>query len=396
MHIIALEYEPTSLRGGQQLSFLDVCRSLSERGHSISLLYLRDGNLLEEYQRFCAEIVKVNGYLLDRRKLATSVLNLLTDIRKISAHRDSIVYSNQLVDTFFGYTLAFAKNVPLVCHLRQPASRLPVSRSGISQRTKSQPFQFQKFIGRKGVNRFITISNQTKREWIASGVGEKKIEVVYNGINPGKFKPPTNLAKLREEWHIHENTQIISYAGRLDTEKGIETLIKAFALLVRKNDISVRLLIAGKPLIHSNPEAGERYKESLNQLITHLGIEQQVSFLGHLTNVMPLYQVSDVTVLPSLWSEPFGRTIIESMACETPVVASRVGGIPEILTGEFASGLFEPGNEEDLCETLSQKMDWRDADPQLGRRCRTHVQQNFNIDKTIAGIENVLLKVVKR
>ena len=67
-----------------------------------------------------------------------------------------------------------------------------------------------------------------------------------------------------------------------------------------------------------------------------------------------LLRASDVTVLPSIWSEPFGRIAIESMACETPVVASRVGGIPEILTGEFAEGLFEPGSSTDLAMDLAR------------------------------------------
>jgi glycosyltransferase involved in cell wall biosynthesis len=59
-------------------------------------------------------------------------------------------------------------------------------------------------------------------------------------------------------------------------------------------------------------------------------------------------------------SEPFGRTIVESMACGTSVVGSRTGGIPEILIGEFQNGLFEPGNERDLADTLSRIMNWRD------------------------------------
>ena len=107
-----------------------------------------------------------------------------------------------------------------------------------------------------------------------------------------------------------------------------------------------------------------------------------------------MYQVSDVTVLPSLWSEPFGRTNIESMACGTPVVASRIGGITEILTGEFQAGLFEPGNEQDLADTLSRIISWREKDPDLGKRCRDHVLSNYTLDKMVDGIEKVLLKVV--
>lgn len=181
--------------------------------------------------------------------------------------------------------------------------------------------------------------------------------------------------------------------GRLDRYKGVETLIRASALLLKHN-VNMKLLIAGKPLRHPNPEEGEKYKQSLEQLSTDLGVEKYVDFLGHVTNTISLYQVSDVTVLPSLWAEPFGRTIIESMACGTPVVASRTGGIPEILTGEFQCGLFEPGNEQSLSDALNQMINWRDRAPEFGERCRKHVLDKFSLDRTVAEIEKVLLRVV--
>jgi glycosyltransferase involved in cell wall biosynthesis len=121
-----------------------------------------------------------------------------------------------------------------------------------------------------------------------------------------------------------------------------------------------------------------------------------VDFLGYIANIVSIYQISDVTVLPSVWSEPFGRTIIESMACGTPVVASRTGGIPEILTGEFESSLFEPKDERDLADKLNTIMNWRDTNTQLGERCRNHVLSKFTLDKMVDGIERVLLKVVKQ
>jgi glycosyltransferase involved in cell wall biosynthesis len=144
-------------------------------------------------------------------------------------------------------------------------------------------------------------------------------------------------------------------------------------------------LVAGKSLFQ-----GDDYRKSLEQLATELGIESYINFLGHITNTTSLFQVSDVTVLPSLWSEPFPRSIIESMACGTPVVASRIGGIPESLTGEFQNGLSEPGNEQGLSETLNQIMNWRDKDPLLGERCREYAVSKFSIDTMVDGVENVL------
>lgn len=374
MHIIALENHPSSLRGGQELFLLEACRGLARRGHDVSLLYVTEGNLLQEYQKFSTHIVKVDSFSLDRSKIAR-IFNFFADIWNIPTSQSSVVFSNRYHDTLFGSFLALSKNISHVSFLQLP----PLEHG----------FPRPLAIGLKGVKRFIALSNQTKLDWVKSGFNEEKIDIVHGGTNPEIFKPTSDFSQARKEWNIPESTKIISYVGRLDKEKGLETLIKAFALL-KKSNLDAKLLIAGKPL-----SQGEEYKKSLEQLVIDLGIEQDVDFLGHVANTTSVYQVSDVAVLPSLWSEPFGRTNIESMACGTPVVASRTGGITEILTEEFQNGLFEPGNEQELADTLDRIVYWRDKDPTLGKRCRDHILSNFTLDTMVDGIEKVLLRVVK-
>jgi glycosyltransferase involved in cell wall biosynthesis len=387
MHLIVLENEPSSCRGGQELSLFEVCRALSERGHKISLIYIQEGNLLEGYQAFCDQILKINRYVFDRRR-TTEVLEFIASLAaasKITASKNSVVLINQYHEAFFGSCLSFFKNTNFVSFLRIP------------------PFAFnsQKRIGLKGINKFIAVSNHTKLDWVKFGIAADKIAVVYNGTNTEKFKPLENNITNKKQWNIPEDVRVITYVGRLDKTKGLETLIGAFSLLVI-NGINAKLLIAGKPLVHlgedgkESPIIGEKYKLSLQQLSKDLGIEKNVDFLGHVADTVSLYQVSDVTVLPSRWSEPFGRVIIESMACGTPVVASRIGGIPEVLTGEFQQWLFEPGNQLDLADKLNRIIHWRDRDSHLAYRCREHVLGKFTIDKMIDGIEKVLLQVVKQ
>lgn len=373
MHIIALENHPSSLRGGQELFLLEACRGLARRGHKVSLLYVTEGNLLGEYQKF-STLVKIDSFSLDRSKLA-HILNFFADIWNTPTSQSSVVFSNRYHDTLFGSLLALSKNISHVSFLQLP----PLEHG----------FPRPLAIGLKGVKRFVALSKQTKLDWVKSGFNEKKIDIVHGGTNPEIFKPTSDFSLSRKEWNIPESTKIISYVGRLDKEKGLETLIKAFGLL-KKSGLNAKLLIAGKPL-----SQGEEYKKSLEQLVIDLGLEQDVDFLGHVANTTSVYQVSDVAVLPSLWSEPFGRTNIESMACGTPVVASRTGGITEILTEEFQNGLFEPGNEQELADTLDRIVYWRDKDPTLGKRCRDHILSNFTLDTMVDGIEKVLLKVVK-
>ncbi len=373
MNIIVLENEPSSRRGGQELSLLEVCRGLSQRGHTITLLYLKAGDLLDQYREFCTNILKVDDYDYDRRKLK-ALLKFFADIWKIPVGQNTVIYSNRYHDVSFGYLLALLKRSSFVCHLRLPPPE------GLGT---------QHIRGIKGAKKFITTSKKTKLDWIQSGfLNEGKIEVVHNTINSQKFLPSRNFYQTRQKRNIPANTKVISYVGRLDREKGLETLIKAFALL-QKNSPNSRLLIAGKTL-----STEEAYQKTLKQLCADLGVEKDVDFLGHVSDTVSLYQTSDVTVLPSLWSEPFGRVILESMACGTPVVASRVGGIPEVLTGEFQRGLFEPGNEQDLLAKLTGILNWREMTPLLGKRCREYVLDKFRSERMVDSIEKVLLKAV--
>ena len=391
MHIIVLEQQPSSARGGQELNLFEICRTLSEKGHKISLFYVKHGDLVEKYQEFCQQVIKVKSYGFDRRKISDiiSFLPSFTDIWKVSTQENSVVFINQYPDAFYGYLVSLFKKIPFVCYLQIPP---PVNRGEMN---------LQRRIGMKGVNQFIAVSQQTKNEWLQElGLTDEKIDLVYNGTNLGKFKPSENLGELRNSWNIPEDTKVISYVGRLDKDKGLELLIEAFALFL-KTGKKAKLFITGKPLLHFSPDgkecplAGEEYKQSLNQIAIDLGIENSVQFLGHLSNPTPVYQLSDLTVVPSLWSEPFGRVVIESMACGTPVIGSRIGGIPEILTGEFAAGLFEPGNKQDLADTLNKMVDWREVNPQFGARIREYTFNKFSLKSMIDGVEKVLLKVVE-
>lgn len=385
MHIVALEDAPTSLRGGQELNLFEICQGLAQRGHQISLIYSKDGNLLDRYQQFCQRTIKVDRYGFDRRNLLdiASFLPNLAKIPTIPIPLDSVLLSNSCHPAFFSYLLSLYRKRPLVCYIQTP----------------SLSFNRQKLIGLNGVNQFITVSHQMKQYWANLGYQPQKIDVVHNGTDLSKFHPTNDLAQVRQRYDIPDRSRVISYVGRLDTEKGLETLIKAFALLTQIEP-NVRLLIAGKSIMSINLEAqegiaiGKDYQHVLEQLAIDLGVKEQIRFLGHIANPTTLYQASDVTVVPSLWAEPFGRVVIEAMACGTPVVGSKTGGIPEILTGEFQHHLVAPGHQQDLAQTLHRVLNWRTSDPELGQRCREHVLNQFSLEKMVDGIEKVLIKVM--
>ncbi|MEL6881408.1 MAG: glycosyltransferase family 4 protein [Cyanobacteria bacterium J06607_10] len=387
MNITVLENQPSSRRGGQELSLFDVCRGLAKKGHSITLLYTATGNLLDQYATFCSDLIKVDNYRFNAKRPLQSLSTLLPDLWTTALKKADVVYSNQYHDSFFGCTLSRLKQIPFVCHLRLP----PPS-----------PLGWQWKIGMKGASRLIAVSNHTKQEWCQLGYSADAIDVVYNGINETIFSPASSVAAARQQLGLPADRYVVSYVGRLDRHKGIETLIQGFAQLnqpqanqphanqPQANQPQACLAIAGKP---HNDNAS--YLAELQSLAAHLNVAEKVVFLGHVDRPVQVYQSSDLVVLPSEWPEPFGRTIIEAMSSGVPVLASRVGGIPEILTDSFSHGLFESANPHSIAEKLHQHLPWREQNPTLGRQCREHVLDKFTLDAALANVERSLLKAVQ-
>jgi glycosyltransferase involved in cell wall biosynthesis len=372
MRVLVLENEPSSRRGGQELSLLDVCQGLAARGHHIELLHTADGNLLERYRGFSDRIDRVKAYAVDRSRTVRSALRLLSDAMQPGRPAPDVIYANQYLDSLFARLLSWRFRRPFVCHVRLPPPDM---------------FCGQYRWGMNGAVRLIAISKQTRDDYAARGFRSDRIDVVHNGIDMRACRPSTPRAVVRERLGIDPQAFLAVFAGRLHPGKGIDVLIDAVASLPP----SPHLVIAGQEL---QDGSGRHYEQELRDRAETSGLASRCHFVGHVEHAADLFAAADVVVLPSLISEAFGRVVIEAMCCETPVVASRIGGIPEILTGEFEHSLFEPGDVSGLAVRLLALRSWRQRDPELGRRCRAHVEDRFDVTRMVAGVEASLQSAV--
>jgi glycosyltransferase involved in cell wall biosynthesis len=380
MRILALENEATSMRGGQEISLLDVCSGLAGKGHQITLAYVTPGDLEDDYRRICHRMVRVRTYSIDRSRTVMSLRDFLISLWAVRGARPDVVYANQYQDSLFAGIARRFNRTPFVCHLRLPPPDVMCTqfRLGMSQTT-----------------RLIAISEQTKRDWVACGYRSDAIDVVYNGIDPNRYVRRTGRSECRHALGVPVDDLLVTYAGRLHPAKGVETLLEGFSLIAHKRPS--HLVVAGRAAVMPGSGGGMRdYLGELRALAERLGIARAITWIDHQRDIAGLFSASDVTVLPSLWSEPFGRVVIESMACETPVVASRVGGISEILTGEFADWMVTAGQPDELASRVLEVADVTGADPRIGQRARAHVASRFSVDRMIDGVEHVLLDTVER
>jgi len=170
-------------------------------------------------------------------------------------------------------------------------------------------------------------------------VCNREIFVIPNGIDLNIFE---GLSKdeLRKKFGLNKTQKTILYAGTLRPVKGLTYLIEAVKIINDKNN---RLLLVGY---------GEE-REHLENLVKKLKIENIVTFVGEVSNkeVFEYMTASDVLVLPSL-SEGFPNVILEAMASGLPIIATKVGGVPEIINNEVNGFLIDPKNPQQICEKI--------------------------------------------
>ena len=408
MRLLVLENEPSHGRGGQEMSLFDICRGMAERGHQVHLLYNREGNLLPLYRGFCCSVTRAGEYSIDRKALPRSLLQWARSLSAVSRTGVDVVYCNQYLDALFAGMAARKLRVPLVCHLRLP----PPDR-----------FCGQWQFGLGAATRFIAVSHATSEQYIRAGFRKDTITVVYNGIDPSQFAPADDREATRQTLGIPGNAFTVIYTGRIDPVKNPEMLIEAFARIspemlspphefgawplenptnriplprpTRTPGERPHLLMVGSTVEQTTAGPGPAYAETLYALCRRLKVEERVHWLGRRADVPALFRAADLLALPSRFQEPFGRVLIEAMACGIPAVATAVGGIPEILSGPFNRFLVPSGDVDQLAAVVGSLSRWRETDPDLGQRCRDHVIRNFPLTSTLDGAERCLLEAVQ-
>lgn len=205
----------------------------------------------------------------------------------------------------------------------------------------------------------VIVSTEEERQDIARyyGAPRHNIEVIPAGVNLEMFQPVDRAearAALASEWGIRDDERVILYVGRIEPLKGIDILLRALPML--EHDGAVRALIVG-----GNPDNDVEI-ERLKSLAAELGIADSVTFTGSVPQtVLPTYySAADVFSLPS-HSESFGLAPLEAMACGTPAVVSRVGGLKTFIrSGE--NGYLVPWR---CPESFAQRFDTLLANPEL-------------------------------
>lgn len=223
----------------------------------------------------------------------------------------------------------------------------------------------------------ICVSNYVAK---TSAPGSLPKRVVYNPISLDRFDRGRSL---RDELGFPAHAVIVTFLGQIRDIKGVQDFI---AMAHRISNPDTRFLIAGE-CRDPNKYPGSYSEQDLHKLA---GSDSRIRYIGYVEQVENVYQTADIVVVPSRWQEPLGLINLEAGACRKPVVATNVGGIPEVIDDGVNGFLVEPGDVVGLAQRVGQLI----ADPamrsRLGEAGRTRVEQFFT-SQPIREFEKLLL-----
>ncbi len=182
------------------------------------------------------------------------------------------------------------------------------------------------------MDHLVAVSRAIEHKIAEERPSDVPVSLIYNGVDLVRYDHTDPCCTLREEYGLPEHAQIVGVVARLEPEKGHPTLLDAWPAVVRRVPLA-RLLVVGE---------GSR-REELEAQAAALGIADTVVFTGRRDDVPAVTAALDVAVLPS-YREAQGLTILEAMALSRPVVASAVGGIPEMII-DGQTGLLVPSHD---------------------------------------------------
>lgn len=295
-------------------------------------------------------------------KVSVNFFNVLrmgfTVIKKVKIFKPDIVHLNNFELNFYlPIFLRMFTKVKIVCHMRELQ---------IKQRKLFGIFEL--LLGNY-VDSIIVISLAVKNIFLSQKV-LNKMHLLYNAVDSNFLIIKVSAKKTREDLLINEGDFLIVSAGRITEWKGYDVLLKA----VEKTGIAnLAVCIAGDA---SLGESG--YLNKLKILSKQLGLESKVKFVGFVRDIGSLLNACDLLVHSPVKDEPLGRTILEAMSLGKPVVASRNGGIVEIIEEKKNGFLFSPGNAEELSKLIGLFYYDCRLRKSIGEHAKETIEQRFS------------------
>ncbi|MFC1884331.1 glycosyltransferase family 4 protein [Thermodesulfobacteriota bacterium] len=365
--------------GGAERVVQSIMNSIDkENVDAVGIFFSKSGKEPEKFFKGIKDkSLKIYKILLTRSrfKYLNPVLNIIELYTILKKEDANLIHSHGYRADVIGVIIAKILNIPIIstCHGYISTNKI---------------LRFYNFIDRLALrffNKIISVSETIKRDLVKAGVKKNKVLVIQNCIS---FH---GLSRIKEEFRdsmrdkvgIHKKDMAIGYIGRLEKEKGLEYLLKAGSNLCKEFKNLIFILVG----------AGD-YRVTLEKMSKELKLNLKTIFVGFQSEPEKWLSAFDIFVLPSI-TEGTPMVLLEAMSIGVPVVATSVGGIPDIIESEKEGILISPGSSIEL-ETGIKNILTKNVDTsRLTNSARKKIEEKFNFEKWIKKLEAVYFKQAK-
>jgi len=339
---------------GAPLCLFDIIKNLDRNKYKPVFMCPARGPLCEELAGIGVEVHTFGTF------------NLIFLLRFMRKEKISLVHANTLY-SYCGAIAGRLSGIPVLWHVHE------------DPRTNLE-FRFLIKIAPLLSTKIIVVSRAMKE---ATGLGEI-CSVVYNGVDLEAFKPqPGDVFRQRFRADV-----IVCQVGSMEPRKGTEFFVRSAPMVLEKFP-GAKFLLQGV-----SPPHQRHYLQKMKNLVQKLGIEKQVIFIGQVGDIREILNSLDVVVLASL-REPLGRVLLEAMACGKPVVATRVGGIPEVVEDGITGILVPPADPLALANAIINILSDREMAKKMGMEGRKRVEEEFSIERYVRNIERIYEEILQ-
>lgn len=229
----------------------------------------------------------------------------------------------------------------------------------------------------------IANSEAVKRGLLAVGIDGRKIRVIYNGVDPREFEGASPM-DFRQRFGWSPDSVIVGYVGQFSWNKGVWHFVKA-AELVLEQERRCRFVMIG------NLDEWNHCQRELRAHVESHRLTDYIVFTGRIDEMEKAYAALDIVVVPSRYEDPAPNVNIEAMASGLPVIATRIGGNPELVVDGKTGFLVDKDNPEQIAERILQLARDRELREKIGRAGRERVCQMFDVRRNARLVEEVLL-----
>jgi glycosyltransferase involved in cell wall biosynthesis len=372
--------------GGTETQFVNLVRGLDPLQYELHVgCSVRAGPGLREIEALRLPVTEYRINRLYNARALKNQLRLARDIRRNGIH---IVHAYNFYGNVFAIPAARLAAAPvIVASIRDTGDPwTPMQR------------RVQKLVCRLA-DCILTNAEFIRRSLIAEGYNPAKIEVIRNGVDLSRFGGTDKAdsgSRLRQVLGLPSHVPLVVLLSRLNRLKGVEYFLRAAAITAERIP-EARFVIVGDGVLVANgsirPDTA--YRSELERYAARLGLGERVVFTGARQDVPSVLAEAAVSALPSL-SEGLSNVLLESMAAGAPVVATTVGGNPEVIEDGVTGLLVPPRDVAALARGICLLLENRMLAARLGEAGRQRVAQHFSLARMVGESERLYMRLLEQ